>query len=64
MKCIRQALGQLLAYAALKKDEAKEIKLYVVGPQEEDIKAKEFRSYLQASRGLALEYIAHQPRLE
>lgn len=64
MKCIRQALGQLLAYAALKKDEAEEIKLYVVGPQEEDIKAKEFRSYLQANHGLELEYIAHQPKLE
>jgi hypothetical protein len=31
MKCIRQALGQLLAYASLKQEAAPDLKLYVVG---------------------------------
>lgn len=59
-RCIRQALGQLLSYAALKKENGVDnVRLYIVGPQPADSLAKEFLDYLETEHNVTLEYVHH-----
>lgn len=63
LKCIRQALGQLLAYTWSYGLTNALVRLYVVGPQPIDERAKCFLAFIQSQLEVELKYVDHQPTL-
>lgn len=61
LKCIRQGIGQLLAYAWSYGLDNARVRLYVVGPQPIDERGRKFLGFVQDQLGMALAYMDHQP---